>query len=426
MFAEEVVTPAKIVTVFVLVSLLLPAGGSWAAGEKFSWVKPAPSIEEATGGKLHVGDKITKDNMDAVKQFMPDAMDVLTKDGAEWVIAPVTPSDKLALAPLIEATHKNAGKALVKPDGSVYTKDGGPWIGGFPVLNPTTGVEVMADWLYRDVDNQEEVATEYWTNPAGVAYKEVTAHRRENLMNGRVCVPPVPHGPDTGEYRREMLADEAPYDVKGVSILTIAYQDQSRLPDTWGYIPVLRRVQRFSTGQRYDSLDGSDVRAGDVNIFGDPLGLWVLKLVARKPMLSFVTANSPVPEAMGKEIPRIKGRYRIGAQVELRDTFVIEATPKDPSHIYSKKIMYIDAATYQQFWGTFYDRQGRLWIIGNIARQSRPTRCGNFARIASFEYFNQQKSSATIIDFSKVGRNLGSDRINKDIFTMRFLAAQGR
>jgi len=425
MVHREVGLSLKVALLLLVIGLLVPQS-SGAADDLLPWEKAVPSVEEISDGRLHVGDKITKANMALVKDYLPKEMDRITADGAEWVIAKHTPSKRLLPPALIQATIKNAGSALVKADGSVYSKDGGPWVGGFPVMHPKTGVEVMANNLYADVDNSFEIATEFWVNPAGQAYKTVTAQRHLDFENGRLCVGPTPSYGRTKVYKREVLYDTAPYDVRGIAVLTFTYQDQSKLPDTWGYIPVLRRVQRFSTGQRYDSLDGSDVRAGDVNIFSDPLGLWKFKLIARKPIFGTNSEVEPSPSGPGEAIPTIKGRYPIGTRIELRDTYVVEAIPKDPSHIYSKKLLYIDAATYQMFWGNYYDRQGKLWTIGNMARKRQDSPCGNFLRIAFFNYYNLQKQSSTNIHFFHVGHSVGPKDVNREMFTLQFISTQYR
>lgn len=425
MLNKCLITVVAILTFFASQSALAVETDS----EEFSWVKPVPTLEELTGGKFQAGQKITKDNMHLFKDNIPVAMEILLEDGAEWIVTPHTPSEKLVIPALVEATHRNAGKALVKPDGSVYSADGGPWYGGFPVPNPQTAIDVMANWLYRDVDNVEEIAYEYWTNPAGKSYKTIRAHRRELFMNGRVCIDNVRQEPGfEGELRREVLINEAPYDVKGISILTISYQDQSRLPDAWGYIPVLRRVQRFSTAQRDDSLDGSDLRGVNINLFSDPLGFWNWKLLERKPMLSSVTLDNPTVTEEDGQLPRIKGKYRIGGKLELRDTFVIEASPnsKAGDRIYSRILLYIDAASYHPWWATYYDNQGELWLVGNMTRKRDVSSCGNFSRITSFDYYNMQKGAALNIDFFYLKRNVGKDEVGTDMFNLRFLAAQGR
>lgn len=395
--------------------------------EKFPWAQSAPTIEELTDGQIKTGQKVTKDNMQLVKDYMPIGMDTFTADGAEWIIAPHTPSEQLIIPGLIEATHRNAGKALVKPDGSVYAADGSPWYGGFPVLDPKTGIDVMANRLYNDHDNTNEIGYAHWTTPDGEVYKVITAHLRAQLMNGRVCAEPVrQHAGFEGELRREVLIFEAPYDIKGVSILNIFYSDQSKLPDSWGYIPVLRRVQRFSTAQRDDSLDGSDLRSVNINLFNDPLGFWDFKLVAHKPMLSMITKENPTNTEEDGYIPRIKGKYRIGAQAELRDTFVVELTPKAGDRIYSKIILYIDAATYMQWWAAYYDVQDKVWVVGVHSRKQAESPCGNYVRLTSVEYFNLQSGGSYNLDMFVQEKNVGRDIINEGMFNVRFLSAQGR
>ncbi len=397
--------------------------------EKFPWVNPVPTIEELTNGKIATGSKVTPGNVESVKDLMPAGMYNLTVDGAEWIVNPHTPSEELIIPALVEYTHKYAGQADIKPDGSVYAKDGGAWYGGFPIMHPKNGLEVMSNWLYRDHDNLDEWGNTQWIDGEGRPYKEIIPHLRFVFTASRVCINPVREDPAfLGELRREVLVFEAPYDLKGVSVLNIFYQDQSRLPDAYAYVPVLRRVQRLSTAQRDDSLDGSDLRNVNLNLFNDPLSLWDFKLVAQKPMLSVISRDNPENSGDEKYVPRIKGKYREGAKVELRDTFVIEATPKEGTvdRIYSKMTLYIDAATYTTWWGDYDDSQGKLWVSGVHPRKRTEGECGNYVELTAVEYFNHQSGNSFNLDMTYATKNLPEDELNAEMLNTQFLQKQGR
>lgn len=397
--------------------------------EKFPWIQPVPTIEEITGGKIATGGKVTKDNVQLVKDQLPVGMYDLTVDGAEWIVNPHTPSEELIIPALIEYTHKYAGKADIKPDGSVYADDGGAWYGGFPIMHPKTGLEVMSNWLFRDHDNLDEWGNTHWTDAEGKPYKAIIPHLRFVFTASRVCINPMREDPAfPGELRREVLVFEAPYDLKGVSVLNIFYQDQSKLPDAYAYVPVLRRVQRLSTAQRDDSLDGSDLRNVNLNLFNDPLGLWDFKLTAQKPMLSIISRDNPTNSEEEKYLPRIKGKYRIGAKAELRDTFVIEATPKAGSvdRIYSKMVLYIDAATYTTWWGDYHDSQGKLWVSGVHPRKRTGGQCGNYLELTGVEYFNHQSGNSFNLDMTYATKNLPEEELNAGMLNVQFLQQQGR
>jgi hypothetical protein len=331
---------------------------------------------------------------------------------------------------MIRATKENLGRAQIGTDGTVLMADGKAWVGGFPAPEPKTGLEVMTNWRFKVADSDANDGKGYWINPEGETYKNPIVAFRVLNMTGRVCQEPKPYiSGYEDQLTRELLLFQNPYDLKGVSVMSIIYVDQSKLPDSWGYVPVLRRVQRFSSGQRYDSVDGSDVRAGDANSFSDPLGLWEFKLIDRKPMLSVVTGGDEQAGAvpMNQTVPLLLGKYPQGARLELRDTYVVEAIPKDPSHIYSKKILFIDAATWQSWAGQFYDRQGAMWTAPSFWFRRRETECGNYAALTLVLFRNYQTGSSVIYHVPFDIRNpTDSSLINPGMFTMKYLVSRGR
>ncbi len=395
-----------------------------AADADVPWVKPVPTIEELTGGVIKTGGQITAANVDTVRELLSESWIRNIKDGAVLTINPTTPTTLMVVPPMIKATIENQGKAKMGSDGTITSADGSPWIGGFPIMQPQTALEVMASRLYFLVDEVIDEYDNYWVNPAGETYKTIVGQVSQYNIDGRVCVQPMPVVSGfAGEQLRSMIHDLDPYDVRGLSVLSILYVDQSKLPDAWGYIPVLRRVQRFSSAQRYDSADGSDLRSGDLGAFSDPLGLWDFTLIARKPMLSTVTSDGPIP-VKGKDIALIKGRYPAEAKAEVRDTWIIDAKPKDPAHIYSRKILYVDAGTYYTV-GDFFDRQNNLWIgwHTHFVRDNCP--CGSYARSTLFRLYNYQTNSGSFYNLYRFDFNVPKVLSIND-FTLKRLTSRSR
>ncbi|MGE0520676.1 MAG: DUF1329 domain-containing protein [Candidatus Binatia bacterium] len=388
------------------------------------WTKSVPTIEEITSGKIKTGDQITAANLDAVRALLPESWIRNIEDGAVLTINPTTPTKNLLPPPQIQATLDNNGKASVGPDGTVTTKDGSAWVGGFPILQPQTALEVMANRTYFIPDEVIDEYDNYWVNPAGETYKTIVGQVSQFYIDGRVCLEPKPVVPGfPGELMRSLIHDLDPYDVRGLSVLSVLYVDQSKYPDAWGYIPVLRRVQRFSSAQRYDSVDGSDLRSGDLGGFSDPLGLWDFTLIDRKPMLVNLTSTNPIPEK-GKDIPLIKGKYPRDAKAELRDTWIIDAKPKDPAHIYSRKKLYVDAGTYLSV-GDFFDRQDNLWLGWHTHFIREDSHCGNHARSTLFRLYNYQTNSGSFYNLYRWDFNKPNVLSIQD-FTLKRITSRGR
>jgi hypothetical protein len=406
---------------------LLCATGAPAQEEvRVWWDKPVPSIEEISKGKLHVGDKLDKDNAQWVKEYVPEAFYRDIMNGAVWEIAPTTPGHRLVIPDLLKATKANLGKAVLRADGTLLMPDGKPWIGGFPFPEPKTGVEVMVNRQFTNADSKwGGNCILYWVNPAGESYKQtVLGQSGEIFMSARVCQEPKPYLPGyEGEMWRQLNIFTDPYDVRGLSILNIVYVDQSKYPDAWGYIPVLRRIQRFSSGQRYDSADGSDFRVGDWDTFADPLALWEFKLVGRKPFFSPLTGGD---DENGDLRELVKGKYPKRARLELRDTYLVEAYPKDPSHIYSKKLLFVDAATWKSYLGQFYDKQGQLWLAFSLWYRRLTSECGNFPDLSWVSMQNYQTQGATLARCTGYLIDPPAELRKPDFFSLKYIASQGR
>ena len=412
-----------------LLGVLVGPVGASAEPAGVWWEKTPPSIEEISGGKLHVGDRITKDNVENVKDYMPEAFYRDTLNGAEWEISPTTAGDRLVIPDMVAATKANLGKAVVDQAGTVVTADGKPWIGGFPFPEPKTGLEVMVNRQFKSLDGHFDYWKSYWVNANGETYKNTIGNVMAMNTTARVCQEPKPYMPGyENQLSRELVLFLDPYDVKGLSVLTAIYVDQTRYPDAWGYIPVLRRVQRFSSGQRYDSIDGSDLRAGDLDAFSDPLGIWEFKLLGRKPMFAVLTGAQTQSGAIPVEQdhPLLNGRYPQGARVELRDTYVVEAVPKDSTHIYSRKVLFLDAATFWSWLGQFYDRQGELWMGYSLWFRGLSNECGNFPAATWVSIQNYQTGSATLFSLEHYWRNPGLSMMYPEMFTLKYIMGQGR
>lgn len=416
----------KVSLVFLAIVTVAVTGVSkpcWAAAGTVPWVKRPPTIEQLTGGKVHTGEKITAQNVNLVAPYLLQSFVRDVKNGASFTIAPYTPTTDILEGPRIKATIANAGKDKISANGTVTAKDGKPWTGGgFPVEFPKNGLEVMVNQIYQYADQGDNRGDELWINPAGETYKVVNNLVGEFNMNGRSCVKPFGIVPGhEGEIRRDLIYDLAPYDVRGIAVLTIEYVDQSKLPNSWGYIPVLRRVQRFSSKQRYDSVDGSDLRAGDLNGFSDPLSLWSFKILARKPMLFPMSPGYPQARA-GVHPKLVKGKYAPNMKMEVRDVYLIKAVPK-VDYIYSKKILEVDAGTYLSL-GDFYDKQGKLWIAFEPFFEPTTDPCGPEARALAYIFRNFQTGSVTFIWIT--GWRFNDPAVHLDEFTLRYISTRGR
>ena len=86
-------------------------------------------------------------------------------------------------------------------------------------------------------------------------------------------------------------------------------------------------------------------------------------------------------------------------KMQVSDCLIIEKKSKDPNHIYSKSIMYIDPELFEVRWSVDYDKRGNLWKAHSSAWavKERPFACANGEKVLSYT-----ESGAHHIDFQRV------------------------
>lgn len=349
----------------VLSFLLLLALFSWKMGQGAE----IPTIEELTGGKLKVGDLVTKENVDLVKGFLPLGSYEAVKRGMVLIIAPTTPFELTRPKYFIDLTEKNKGLAVIGKNNVVYTKDGKKWPGGIPFLDPKTGIEAMANFRFSGswgCDDYNQLTRMDYVDKKGVAYKYNYSWYSRAFVNPRMYLPPKPAFPGhEEEFHRSMIVFFEPYDVKGVSLFYIRYYDETEKPDEgFLYLPALKRTRRISATNWIDNVAGTDLLWGDCGGFFEPYSLWDFKLLEKRVML-IPGYSMPYPEKRPDGSYDFGIKYDVGRkfprfQWEVRPTVVVEAIPKY-KHAYGKRIFYLDGMTFKDAVFDSYDRQMGLW-----------------------------------------------------------------
>jgi hypothetical protein len=313
------------------------------------------------------GTEINAANVNQYLDVLPPSWAQRVQEGEIIRVFETTPANQIIMPKWQELTVKNRGKAKIIDDaGSLVYEDNKPWPGGFPFPDPKSALEIMNNFLYHiEADEwntvphmQPMTRLELWRDGKPIKKQVMILTRRRMTALNYI----QPKGVEPGfeaELERTASYFLEPYDVRGLAILNITYRDQSKLPDAYAYVPVLRRVRRLPTSQRSDSQGGTDITVGDTQGFGDPLGMWTFKLLGRKKMLASIT-RAPASVPPGQDIPFVANRFISPyASAELRDTFIVEAIPKYQT-LYGKKILYLDADTFRPTVTDFYDKQMKL------------------------------------------------------------------
>lgn len=318
-----------------------------------------PTIEGLTRGQLKVGSTVTKDNVELVKNLLSPGSYEKVKMGMLMPIRATTTDPTLLLEPdWLEATERNRGQAVLDKNGQLVTKEGKPWIGGFPFLQPKSGLELMWNTV-RGPTNADDY--KYYSPGSlikqGKVYRTFETFYGAISMTGRTVRDPKPNYPGhENELYRQIIIYQKPFDFKGAGFLTVRPYDQTKLEAIYGYIPALRRVLRLSTKQRWESPVGDDWFNSDYNYHNDPVLSWNWRIVETRPMLGVhVTEYADLA-------PLDAGRFARGLWELRPEVYVLEGVPKDPASPYSKKVLYVDKVLLSRvLCGDWYDKQGRLW-----------------------------------------------------------------
>jgi hypothetical protein len=179
--------------------------------------------------------------------------------------------------------------------------------------------------------------------------------------SGRSDVAPKPELPknDRKVQRTFFQRNTAPPDFADTTVLEVKYQDTSRDCDLYVYTAMFRRIRRYSTNQRSDMIDGTDMIYDDNHGWYTHININKYKLIGQKDVLVSRHADDPK-----KNITRVTGQtFWNGIPRERTKCWVVEAINRDPDYIYSKRVWYLDPENWQMNVQEMYDRQGRLWKL---------------------------------------------------------------
>lgn len=331
------------------------------------------SIDEYTKGKVSVGDVITADNVELVRDILPEIKYREVRDLGRRLKVGATATDVYRLSPheYLEATLRNQGKAqFSKKLGYVADQKGDPWIGGNPFPDAKTGLELFAgltmSWGRHDaslycikadcIDAEGAVDYNYemvWAELATVAR---TAMKPMPYMKGRKNL-----------LRYQSVVFVHPRQTAGTSFLNTWYYDQHEFPELVGYIPAFHRVRKYPSSQRFEPLvPGSTLFLSDAWAAGDPLYTWGnYKIVGRGPLLAGVSGgwNADHPNWEHPTHGGPKGETFFDSVVEMvPETVAVDVEPIGfPRAPVGKKRVWFDVRTGLPVGMNTYDRKGDLW-----------------------------------------------------------------
>ena len=399
---------------FLMLWLFSPVGG-YSGEVKF----PVPSYEGQELQKVRqweekwANKKISAENVDQVKEFVPEAMYTVMKDpesfGAESIWFTVLPYRPYTLSKgMIEATQKYAPTSRIVNDDML---EGYGQVAGIPFPEPKTGIEMA--WNFDgNTKGDSHLEKSYGTvaNCRTGNERKAAMDRLELSWSGRVDMEPKPNVPDKdnprGIARSFFQRHTAPVDFVDTSFLELKWKDPSRAQAVWVYTVMFRRIRRYSTSQRTDSVDGTDMVYDDIDGWYTHVIRNTYDYKGRADLLVGRHQDAG-------QLQRVKGQaVWNGVQRERANHWVVEVTNKQKNYLYSKQIWYLDPETWQMNFKVMYNRLGQFWKMQELFYDERPNVGGE--KTASFtadHIFDliRRHGTTTIRDTSDVGKKIRYD-----------------
>jgi hypothetical protein len=323
---------------------------------------PIPS-----SGDVQPGDVIDRTNVDKIADLASPGLIWTVKQGMTMKI--IESRDLPLPKRYVEATEKYSSQVKLAKGGLALEG----YIAGMPFPNidendAQAALKIMWNYEYRPFFIDDFREGDFGSYSASVTYdKPFQLDRslwigdvRRLYYNGRLYVDPKPEmpNPDGIRYKESLHPILAPFDLKGIGLLSHRYLDASRQDDTWLYLPQLRRVRRLSSAQRSDALFGQDADADSFFGYSGHIAWMEWKLLGVKEMLGSVHAeNWPLKRCPGG------ADFAFCDAWEKRPVYIIEGVSKLPQYAYSKRVIIIDRQGVLTLYTDIYDRAGEIWKV---------------------------------------------------------------
>jgi hypothetical protein len=335
---------------------------------------------------IAAGTIIDHDGIDALEPWLPppywERRDVFLPPGMEMEIGPAF-RDYSPPPVYRKATERNAGTTSLGPDDTlVGYRSGLPFPDVACATDPKAGAKIIWNfmWRWQGFGMDGDVRYTYWE----------TGSKRALEYRGRSFGFFLKHRPepqfadtDGDVFRREKravvvgLVGEAPAQAKGIRTLTYRYEDSlgpratAQPEDTWVYVPDLRRTRKVSETQRSSAFAGTDFSFDDLFSFSGLPAFYRWSCIGERVLLAPMNTKRrgyPYdedadfgPSGLSYANDRWEARRAVGIRME----------PRDPTHPYSRKDVWLDRETWTPLFSFAYDRKGELWkIIHHVHRWS--------------------------------------------------------
>ena len=366
---KSIVTSYRVKSMFYLLfsPIFVMVAPFTGGAEEMEWLVP-PAFEGEELAKVRewektwAGKTIDRRNVDQVKEFVPEGVYEVITDASKWgdfdFSFDVLPYKTYKPTPgLVEATYKYSPLAKLTPEESVENYH---TMAGVLFPKPKTGLETAWNfylWTHGDQCIHLKTRGSAIDVRTKLERGSITTHWESYYIN-RIDKPPVPSFPKNRRKirRGRFMHMETPPHMTDFCSLEIQYVDLNKQRDGWMYWPRFRRITKIDSATRDDVYDGLDWIQDDYpRAWNEIPQKNHYKLIGRKKLLlSRHTDSSKFERESGMVMLR-------GAQRELINTYLVEATYKTPGYVYGKQLWFIDPETWVILYKLMYNQKGQLW-----------------------------------------------------------------
>jgi hypothetical protein len=335
-------------------------------------------------GELPVGTKITMDNWQKYKAFMPFGMTLLFEGKYFWKM----PADiEIDIGPVhngnlpktfLDATEKYSAQNTVEvlPNGHYRLNN---YHGGIPFPNPQElhkGYKLLANAFFAYspaiiTSTPDNTAALWFQDRFGdISHDTLDIVYRQSAYN---TDPGIAAEEDyaPGSWYTEWSMQETPEQARYTAALEIFYKDMEAhpFPDRFVFVPSIRRSLRLSTSARCAPAYGGDWTSDDAKLNGfngsistydgDALGeRKVIELLSDQQWKGY---NFPHEYDMPLGFPKPSwGTWEV-RPVSIVDVHRIPS--EAVGYCYSNRVMYLDREIWLTFWNDNFDSNRKLWKV---------------------------------------------------------------
>ena len=382
--------------------------------------------------KTWAGKKIDKTNVDQIKEFLPESYagiyqkpEVWAEPNGFWFT--IMPYKKYTdTRGMIEATNKYSREVQVNAEGIItnYGKTAGMPFPAIDLSDPMKAGQQIA-WNF---DHNTHGDAYHWIRfGPNIEVRSRTERSSKQDMTelyyvSRVDVDPKPNlltDNSKGIRRGYFLHMYTPAEFINTRMFNIRYLDFNKSDDGYMWYSQFRRIRRISTGQRTDSIDGSDLIYDDEYLWDGQIPRNTYKYIGKKDLLcSRQQDRAKLQRVNGQSMPNGIARERL-------NTLVIEVVSKDPNYLYKKRVWYVDPESYYIQWTEIYDTMGRFWkCFENWLGDNKVEATGEMKRIiVGTQYMDFQRIHAGGSFQECLG--LGQKQVDQNMFTINNLQKGG-